>query len=297
LADRTLFAFRAGSAFARALPSVVVSGLARIGGAAAVQLDADRRAQVERNLRRVHGPQYGGISMRRSVAATFESYARYWAEAFRLPGTSREALDAGMSYVGLSHLDDGLREGKGVILALPHLGGWEWAGAWVAAVWDRPVSAVVETLEPPEVFDWFVDLRREMGMQVIPLGPDAGTAVMRALKDNHVVCLLSDRAFGGGGVEVEFFGERTRLPGGPATLALRTGAPILPTAVYLEGSHHKGVVRPPIAVERRGRLREDVRRITQVLAHELEALIRIAPEQWHLMQPNWPSDPGYAEAE
>ena len=88
---------------------------------------------------------------------------------------------------------------------------------------------VVEALEPPELFEWFADLRRAFGMNIIPLDADAGTAVVRALRDNHVVCLLCDRDIGGGGVEVEFFGERTLLPGGPATLALRTGAPVLPS--------------------------------------------------------------------
>ena len=133
-------------------------------------------------------------------------------------------------------------------------------------------------------------------MNVVPLGPGAGTTVMRALKDNHVVCLLADRDLHGGGPEVEFFGERTSMPPGPATLALRTGAPILPTAVYFTGrvDGHFGWVRPPLPVERVGaRLRDDVQRITQDLAHELEILIRRAPSQWHMFQPNWPSDPGY----
>ena len=89
---------------------------------------------------------------------------------------------------------------------------------------------------------------------------------------------------------VEFFGERTTLPGGPATLALRTGAPVLPSATYFEGRRHHAVIRPPLDVTRTGRFRDDVARVTQALAHELEDLIRAAPEQWHLLQPNWPSD-------
>jgi len=118
---------------------------------------------------------------------------------------------------------------------------------------------------------------------------------LQALKRNEIVCLLSDRNIGPGGVEVEFFGERTKLPAGPATLALRTGAPLLPVAVYFTGERngHLGLVRPPVPVERRGSLREDVVRVTQALAAELEHVIRRAPEQWHLFQPNWPSDPGW----
>jgi KDO2-lipid IV(A) lauroyltransferase len=89
---------------------------------------------------------------------------------------------------------------------------------------------------------------------------------------------------------VEFFGERTTLPGGPATLALRSGAPILPIAVYFEGDHRHAVVKPPLDTTRQGSLRDDVQRLTQDVARALEELIRVAPEQWHLLQPNWPSD-------
>ena len=88
-----------------------------------------------------------------------------------------------------------------------------------------------------------------------------------------------------------FFGERTTLPAGPVTLGLRSGAPVLPTAVYFDGSdRHRGRVEPPLPLERRGRLRDDVVAGTQALAEALEGLIAEAPEQWHLMQPNWPSD-------
>jgi KDO2-lipid IV(A) lauroyltransferase len=282
--------FKAGSALARVVPPVVADGVARVAGIGAARTSPERRAQVERNLRRVHGPGFGGVALRRAVDKTFESYARYWAESLRLPGTSAAALDAGMEHEGIEHLDAALAEGRGVILVIPHLGGWEWAGFWETNVRGHPLTVVVEKLDPPEVFEWFADLRRSFGMEVVPLGPAAGGAVVRALKANHVVCLLCDRDIGGSGVEVEFFGERTRLPGGPATLALRTGAALVPTAVYYRGRGHLGVCRPAIPTERKGKLREDVTRITQLVAHELEELIRVAPDQWHMMQPNWPSD-------
>jgi KDO2-lipid IV(A) lauroyltransferase len=121
---------------------------------------------------------------------------------------------------------------------------------------------------------------------------------MAALKKNEVVCLLSDRDIQRNGVEVEFFGEKTTLPAGPAMLGLRSNAPVLPVAIYFTDSidGHHGVVRPPLQLERNGGLRESVAVGTQALARELEGLIRRAPEQWHLFQPNWPSDPGFFES-
>jgi KDO2-lipid IV(A) lauroyltransferase len=104
------------------------------------------------------------------------------------------------------------------------------------------------------------------------------------------MCLLSDRDISGSGIDVDFFGERTRLPGGPALAALRSGAPLIAVGVYNEGRNIRAVVRKPLEVSRQGRLREDVSRVTQAVASELEVLIRRDPLQWHLLQPNWPSD-------
>jgi lauroyl/myristoyl acyltransferase len=288
--SRLLTAFQAASAVAGRVPSPALGPLARLGGTSAALPDATRRMLVARHLRRAD-PSLTGLALRRAVNRTFESYAAYWLEAFRLPTLTPAELDAGMSYEGYEHLERSLHRGKGTILVLPHLGGWEWTGFWFTRVVGVPITAVVERLEPPELFEWFTEFRTRLGMHIVPLGADAGREVIKALKRNDLVCLLSDRDIDGSGVPVEFFGERTTLPAGPATLALRTGADLVPGAMFQQprGGHH-AVVRPPMAVERRGGLREDVARITQDIAHELESLIRIDPTQWHLMSPNWPSD-------
>jgi KDO2-lipid IV(A) lauroyltransferase len=282
--------YKAAAALARALPHPVAAGGARALGRLAGRLATERRAQVERNLRRVD-PTLSGAELRHLVEETFESYARYYEESFRLPGTSAGDLDAGFAVEGWELLEAALAERRGAIMALPHLGGWEWSGFWLTQVKGHKVTAVVEQLEPRDLFDWFAELRRSFGFEVVALGPDAGAVTARALKANHVLALLCDRDLNGTGPEVEFFGERTTLPGGPATLALRTGAPILPTAIYFDGPDlRRGVVLPPLDTTRHGKLRDDVQRVTQELAHALEDLIRRAPEQWHLLQPNWPSD-------
>jgi KDO2-lipid IV(A) lauroyltransferase len=249
---------------------------------------------IERHLRRAN-PGLQGLALRRAVQLAFDSYARYWVESFRLPNLPASVVERGWRVQGYERVLEGLALGNGVILALPHLGGWEWAGRWMTDQGHR-LTVVVEPLANAELFDWFAGLRKDLGMTVVALGPDAGSVILKALKNNEVVCLLSDRDLARTGVEVEFFGERTTLPAGPATLALRTGAPVLPTAVYFTQRYngHLGVVRPPLPLERQGRLRDDVVRVTQLLANDLEVLIRTAPEQWHLFQPNWPSDPGYS---
>lgn len=297
LRDRAPYvAYRSAATAAQLMPGPVASLTARGLGVAFAQAMRGRRSTVVRHMQRIHGPHLVGAALDREVQRSFDSYARYWMEAFRLPSMSRAEIDSGLSYSGLNHVRRAMADGRGVIMALPHMGNWDFGGAWLA-LQGFPVAAVAEVLEPPELFDWFVSFRRRLNMEIIPLGPSAGGDVLRALRAGKVVGLISDRDLsGGGGVAVDFFGERTTLPGGPATLALRTGAPLLPAAIYMEPhGHHHGVVRPPIPIERTGRLRDDVTRVTQALASELETLIRRAPEQWHNFQPSWPSDPGYRD--
>jgi lauroyl/myristoyl acyltransferase len=245
---------------------------------------------VQRNLARVHGAPLPSGARTRAVAATFDSYGRYFYELFRLPGATPEFLNAQVDSSGFEHVQAGVAAGRGAVLALPHLGNWDFAGAWLAQQ-GVTVSVVAEPLEPVELFDWFVRTRAELGMQVIALSSTAGNEVLRALRENHVVCLLCDRDLTGDGIEVDFFGERTTLPGGPALMSLRSGAPLIPVGCYFrpQGRHFLDI-RPPIPTDRTGRIRDDVAHVTQDLAHRFEDLIRVAPEHWHLMQPNWPSD-------
>jgi lauroyl/myristoyl acyltransferase len=280
------------------MPEPLAQGVAR-GVAGVMALRGGPALEMhERHMRRVlasecpDGVEPDPALVRRLSRRSFDYYARYWADGARLPYETEAGVRLRWRLEsGREHLTKAMADGKGIVMALPHVGSWEWGGYWLALE-GMPMTAVVEVLEPEELFEWFVGKRTAMGLTAVPLGEGSSQAMLRALKDGLLAGLVSDRDLAGNGVEVEFFGERTTLPGGAATLALRTGAPLLPVVVYAgPGDWHTGVVHPPVDTTRQGTLRQDVARVTQNLARVFEHDILARPEQWHLYQPNWPSDP------
>lgn len=284
--------YRLGARFLPHLPDRLVNGGTRLVAVALALRRREQRLIVERNLRRA---AFGGEGapkreMRRAVREAFVAYGRYYIDCARLAACGAAEVDAGFTFNNYQHISDARRTGPGAILVLPHVGSWEWAGVWLAQRPGVKVTAVVEPIDHPELFEWMGRFRRRIGMDIVAAGPDALGVLTRALLDGGVVCLLSDRDIGGGGVEVEFFGERTSLPGGAAVLARRTGSPIVGVVTSRRNGKCHAECMPPMVVGREGRLRDVVTQTTQLLAYRLEEMIRTAPTQWHLMQPNWPSD-------
>jgi phosphatidylinositol dimannoside acyltransferase len=290
-AQATYLIYRGLGTAMQRLPEAVARPAATVVGLALTMARRDARIIYGRHLRRVLGSGLSDADVRSWTRRAFLNYARYWLEGARLPAVDPQEIRARMWVEsGYENLVDGMAAGRGVILALPHLGRWEWGGAWLN-LQGYPMTAVAEPVDPPKLYDWFVSQRQALGLTIVPLGAEASGVLLRTLRNGGLVGLLCDRDIVGNGVEVEFFGERTTLPAGPATLALRTGAALLPAAVYGgPGRDHTGVILPPVPAERTGRLRADVTRITQQVASDLEGLIRRAPDQWYLFQPNWPSD-------
>jgi lauroyl/myristoyl acyltransferase len=292
-AEATYLIYRGLGTAMQRLPEPVATAAAVVVGTALTAARRQARSFYARHLRRVLGPGLSEAEVRAWTRRAFLNYARYWLEGARLPVVDPQVVESRMFVEsGYEHLVAGMAAGQGVVLALPHLGRWEWGGAWLN-LQGYPMTAVAELVEPPKLYDWFVSQRQAIGLTIVPLGGEASGVLLRTLRAGGLVGLLCDRDLVGSGVEVEFFGERTTLPGGPATLALRTGAVLLPTAVYGgPGRDHTAVIMAPVPTERTGRLRADVTRVTQQVAHDLEGLIRRAPDQWYLFQPNWPSDRG-----
>jgi lauroyl/myristoyl acyltransferase len=109
------------------------------------------------------------------------------------------------------------------------------------------------------------------------------------LRGNGMVCLLADRDLSRTGIEVTFFGEQTRMPSGPALLAARTGAALLPTHAYFDGEGWGLTMDPAIPIIE-GRLRAQVEAATQALADAFAAAIAQRPEDWHMLQRLWLAD-------
>lgn len=249
----------------------------------------DRSVHLRQNLSTVLHSEHAATSdelVDRVVDRAWQSYGQYWAEGAKLPALRRGVIvDRFTISEGEVHLRAAQEAGRGVIVALPHVGSWEWGGSYFSTLGFK-MTAVAEELEPPELFEWFRAKRESIGIHIEPLNDHAGTTLLEVLRRGGVIGLLCDRDIQGTGVDVEFFGHRVTMPAGPATLALRTGATLLAAACYAgPGRDHHAVVCAPIDATRQGRLREDVRRVTQLVARDLEGLIRRAPDQWHVVQP------------
>ncbi|WP_440571672.1 phosphatidylinositol mannoside acyltransferase [Streptomyces sp. KR2] len=247
--------------------------------------------RLEANLARVV-PDAGPERLAELSRAGMRSYLRYWMESFRLPAWSETRIKEGFEPEGLHHLTDGLAAGKGVILALPHLGNWDLAGAWVTRNLGVPFTTVAERLKPETLYDRFVAYREGLGMEVLPhTGGSAFGTLARRLRAGGLVCLVADRDLSASGVEVTFFGDTARMPAGPAILAQQTGALLLPVTLWFDATPvMKGRVHPPVEVPETGARAEKTSLMTQALADAFAEGIADHPEDWHMLQRLWLAD-------
>jgi KDO2-lipid IV(A) lauroyltransferase len=189
-------------------------------------------------------------------------------------------------------ITDGLASGRGVILALPHLGNWDLAGAWVTTALETPFTTVMERLKPESLYDRFVAYRAGLGMEVLPhTGGSTFGTLARRLRAGGLVCLVADRDLSASGVAVTFFGQRARMPAGPALLAQQTGALLMPATLWYDQSPvMQGRVHPPIGVPESGNRLEKTSAMTQALADAFATGIADHPEDWHMLQRLWLAD-------
>jgi phosphatidylinositol dimannoside acyltransferase len=225
----------------------------------------------------------------RVVRAAFRSYARYWFDVLRLGAIGQAELDA-VETVNIEALDAALARGRGVVVVTPHFGSYDVAVAWLGHRGYR-FNTAAEVLRPRALYEWFAAQRERYGMKVVPSEPGAVARrrLTRALQAGEGVALPAERDLARRGVWVEFFGERTTFPAGPAALAVHTGAALLWGAMFFTRRGYR-LEFDEIPYEPTGDLRRDIEALTRRIAPALEEVVRRAPDQWHLFMPNWPSD-------
>ncbi|HUB22960.1 MAG TPA: phosphatidylinositol mannoside acyltransferase [Streptosporangiaceae bacterium] len=247
---------------------------------------------LEANLRRVlafkyDNPDVDGKELRTLSRAALRSYARYWLETFRLPVISAERILSGMhiNAAGEEALFANLKAGRGVVIALPHMGNFEQAGAWVIDRGAGSFTTVAERLRPESVYDAFVRFRQGLGMEVLPLtgGQSPFGTLAQRLRAGTLVCLVSDRDLKATGVEVEMFGEKARIAA-TAALAVHTGAALLPVATWFEGDDWGAHIYQEIPVPEWGTRAEKTAAMSQQLARVFESAIAEHPQDWHMLQ-------------
>jgi phosphatidylinositol dimannoside acyltransferase len=250
--------------------------------------------QLEANLSRVE--PLSEASLRALSRRAMRSYLRYWTEVFRLPRWSAAEIRDAVIPHHTDRVKDTLRSGRGVVSPLPHMGNWDLAGAWAAGD-GMPLTTVAERLRPDSLYDDFVRYRAGLGIEVLPLtgGQPAMPTLEQRLRDGRFVCLLADRDLSRHALSAPLLGEPARLPVGPALLAQRTGALLLPVTTAYEGNRMHLRVHEPIDVgpDDGSDDRSDngaVEKATVAVADVFTAAIRKDPADWHMLQPVFESD-------
>ncbi len=278
--------YAAGWRVVRALPEPAAMAVARRAADTAWRRNGKGVQQLARNLRRVVGKDPDPFLVRDAL----RSYGRYWIEAFRLPSWSTGQMLDRFQMDGSELLGEPVGRGQGVIVALPHMANWDHAGAWVAAQGWR-LTTVAERLRPESLYERFLAYRRSLGMEILPLTGAQPPLDMLAdrVRGGAVVPLLADRDLSTRGVPVSFYGEPTRMPAGPAVLAIRTGAPLLVASLWYEPDRTRCLLRPA-EVATTGNQADRVAATTQRIADMMAEGIAEHPVDWHMLQRLWLSD-------
>jgi KDO2-lipid IV(A) lauroyltransferase len=289
--------YAAGWQAVRMLPEPAArAGFDRAGRWAAGR-DGTGVRQLRANLRVATGGRLSEPELDELTARAMSSYARYWQEAFRLPTLGIDRIRRDTAVPGFERIEQARSEGRGVVLALPHSGNWDAAGAWLADRLGEPFLTIAERLKPESLYRRFLEYRESLGMRVTPLtgGPKPGSEVLREwLDDGGVSCLLVDRNLGTGGVPVTFFGRPALMPSGAALLAARTGAALLPAVARFDGAGWRIQVHPEVPVTGEGRLSTRVTSAMQTVADVFTEGLGEHPEDWHMLGRIWadvPPDP------
>jgi KDO2-lipid IV(A) lauroyltransferase len=280
----TASAYFTGWKLVRSLPEKLAYSLFDQIAVITLRRNGARMKRLRSNLQRVC-PDKDPAAMDQLMRAAVSSYMRYWCDTFRSPDWSKERIFATVSVTREELLTEPMRDGRGVVVALPHAGNWDHAGAYFCAMGFRLV-AVVEKLKPEALFNKFLEYRQNMGMEILSTESRSMATLMQRAREGALIALVSDRDLSRSGVDVNFFGYRARMPAGAALLAIRTGIPLITAQVsYTASGIH--IEFNSVAIPADGSDTERVSHVVQKCADLFEAGIAKAPQDWHMLQRIW----------
>jgi KDO2-lipid IV(A) lauroyltransferase len=270
------------------LPQRAAYAVARVAGMGIFFFVGHIRRTLLANQRRLT-PTASRHEIGRNARLAAITVAKNYYDLFRLPSMSKEQILTYFHGMDLHHLAQAHARGKGVIVIAPHMGSYNLVPSFASCL-GYPSVAVVERIRDERLHQYFLRLRENHDLQILTTGQEDVRHILRAIRNGHVVMMLSDRNVGTSSDDVMFFGERTLLPAGPALLARRTGAALLPAYSYRVGNTHSvAAAMPEIRLpDLKGTPEERRHADTQVVAQQMEEIIRRYPDQWAVLQPVWP---------
>lgn len=280
----TASAYFTGWKLVRSLPEKFAYSLFEQIAVITLRRNGARMKRLRSNLQRV-SPESDAAAMDQLMSAAVSSYMRYWCDTFRSPDWSKERILRTVTVTREELLTGPMRDGRGVVVALPHSGNWDHAGAYFCAM-GFPLVTVVEKLKPEALFKKFLEYRQNMGMEVLSTGSRSMATLMQRAGEGALIALVSDRDLSRSGVNVDFFGYPARMPVGAALLAVRTGIPLITAQVsYLQSGIH--IEFNSVAIPTEGTETERVSQVVQKCADYFAAGIAKTPQDWHMLQRIW----------
>ena len=287
--------FKFASVIIPRLPGWCIPVLADVTGVVAFFVATNARKQATSNMIHVLGKEVveskvGRRQLRRTVIQMFQNNARNYLDLFTIPYISPEKILKVMNIEGIEHLEQALALGKGVILFSAHLGPFNYLAQWIS-IKGYQMIIPVEHLKDERILDLTLKLRNSKGVQFLPLGGSTPMrAIIKALRSNQIVLITADRAVEGESVEKLFFGELARLPIGPVSLSLRTGAALVGACGWHTSRTRIGGKFVPLTLEPTEDERKKADTVMCALIKKLEMYIQAHPEQWVMFSPVWISD-------
>ena len=277
-------AYFAGWKLVRALPEKFAYSLFEKIGEFTLRRNGSRMKRLRSNLQRVC-PEKNSTEMDQLMVSAISSYMRYWCDTFRSPDWSKERIFGSVTVTREELLTGPMRDGRGVVVTLPHSGNWDHAGSYFCAM-GFPLVTVAEKLKPEALFNKFLEYRQNMGMEVLSTDSKSMGTLMQRAREGALIALVADRDLSRSGVEVNFFGYPARMPAGAALLAIRTGIPLITAHVsYTKSGIH--IELNSVEIPSAGTEPEQVSVVVQRCADLFAAGISRTPEDWHMLQRIW----------